>query len=90
MTIPASSIDLPTSGASVTSAAIVAASGTGTSAIPEYCLVNGRISPVDPTAPNILFRLALPTNWNSKVVMFGGGGFSGTIPNVAGNLPAGP
>jgi hypothetical protein len=88
--IPASSIGLPTSGAVVTSASVVAAAGTGPTAIGEYCLVNGKISPVDPSAPDILFRLALPTRWNSKILMFGGGGFNGTIPNVAGNVPVGP
>jgi len=86
MAIPASEIGLPTTGGTVTSATLVAASG----ALPEYCRVDGRISPVDPTAPNILFRVALPTAWNSKAVMFGGGGFNGSIPNVAGNVPAGP
>ena len=90
MTIPAASIGLPTAGAVVTAASGVAASGTGATAIPEYCLVTGKISPVDTTAPNILFKVALPTVWNSKVVMFGGGGFDGTIPNVAGNVPNGP
>jgi hypothetical protein len=90
MAIPAASIGLPTTGGSVTTAAVVAASGTGATAIPEYCLVNGSISPVDTNAPKILFRVALPTVWNSKVVMFGGGGFNGTIPAVAGNVPNGP
>ena len=88
--IPASSIALPTTGGTVTTAVVVAASGTGAAAIPEYCLVTASISPIDSAAPKILFRLALPTVWNSKVVMFGGGGFDGTIPNVAGNVPAGP
>jgi hypothetical protein len=88
--IPSSSIGLPTSGAVVTAASVVAAAGTGPTAIGEYCLVNGKISPVDPSAPDILFRLALPTRWNSKILMFGGGGFNGTIPNVAGNVPVGP
>ena len=88
--IPASSIGLPTSGGTVTSASTVAASGTGTSAVPEHCLVTGSISPFDKTAPNIQFRVALPTAWNSKVVMFGGGGFDGSIPSVTGNVPAGP
>ena len=88
--IPAASIALPTTGGTVTTAVVVAASGTGVTAIPEYCLVNASISPVDSTAPKILFRVALPTVWNSKVVMFGGGGFNGTIPNVAGNVPNGP
>ena len=90
MAIPASEIRLPTTGGSVTSATLVPASGSGAAALPEYCRVDGRISPVDPTAPNILFRVALPTAWNSKAVMFGGGGFNGSIPNVAGNVPAGP
>lgn len=90
LTIPASAIGLPTTGGSVTGATLVAASGSGASAIPEYCRVDGKIGPVDPTAPNILFRVALPTVWNSKAVMFGGGGFNGSIPNVAGNVPAGP
>ncbi|WP_151638703.1 tannase/feruloyl esterase family alpha/beta hydrolase [Noviherbaspirillum aerium] len=88
--IPAASIGLPTSGGTVTAASVVPASGTGATAIPEHCLVTASISPVDKTAPNIQFRVALPTVWNSKVVMFGGGGFDGSIPNVTGNVPAGP
>jgi len=90
LTIPAKAIGLPTAGAAVTSATVVPAAGTGAAALPEYCLVNGKISPVDTTAPDILFRVALPTDWNAKVVMFGGGGFNGSIPNVTGNVPAGP
>lgn len=90
MAIPAASIALPTTGGTVTTAVVVAASGTGAAAIPEYCLVNGSISPVDSTAPKILFQVALPTVWNSKVVMFGGGGFDGSIPAVTGNVPNGP
>lgn len=88
--IPASSIGLPTSGGVVTSAAPVAASGTGATAVPEHCLVNASISPVDKSAPNIQFRVALPVTWNSKALMFGGGGFDGSIPNVVGNVPNGP
>ncbi len=90
LSIPASAIALPTAGGTVTTAVLTAPSGTGAAAIPEYCRVTGTIAPVDPTAPNITFRVALPTEWNAKVVMFGGGGFNGSIPNVAGNVPAGP
>ena len=90
MAIPASSIALPTTGGTVTTAAVVAPSGSGVTATPEYCLVNGSISPVDSAAPKILFRVGLPTVWNTKVVMFGGGGFDGSIPSVAGNVPNGP
>ena len=88
--VPASSIGLPTTGATVSTATVVAASGTGASAVPEHCLVSGAIAPVDRTAPSIQFKLALPATWNAKVVMLGGGGFDGSIPNVTGNVPNGP
>ena len=89
MTIPASAMGLPTTGGAVISAAIVPAAGAGAALVAEYCRVNGRISPVDPAAPNILFRVALPTSWNQKALMYGGGGFDGSIPNVTGNVPSG-
>jgi hypothetical protein len=89
-TIPANAIGLPTTGAVVTATLEVAATGTGTSAIGAYCLVSGNIMPVDPTAPNIEFQLALPAVWNHKVMMFGGGGFDGSITPVTSNTPNGP
>jgi feruloyl esterase len=46
-----------------------------------YCSVKGKISPVDKRAPNIEFEVALPTLWNSKALMFGGGGYDGRIPS---------
>ncbi|WP_326537557.1 tannase/feruloyl esterase family alpha/beta hydrolase [Pseudorhodoferax sp.] len=90
MAVPAAAIGLPTSGGVVTEAKVVAAAGTGVAAVPEHCLVSGRIAPVDAAAPGILFRTALPTAWNGKAVMFGGGGFDGSIPSVTANVPAGP
>ena len=90
MTVPAGAIGLPTRGATVTSATVVAAGGTGASAIGDYCKVTADIAPVDPAAPRIRLQVDLPMAWNGKVLMFGGGGYDGTIPNVAGNVPAGP
>lgn len=90
LAIPASAIALPTTGATITSATVVAAAGAGAAAVPEHCLVSGSISPVDPAAPKILFRVALPTEWNSKALMFGGGGFDGSIPAITGNVANGP
>ncbi len=90
MAVAATEIGLPTTGASVTAATLVAAAGTGAAALPEYCAVSGSIAPVDPNAPKILFKLALPSNWNSKVLMFGGGGFDGSVPGITGNVAAGP
>ena len=89
-TVPAGSIGLPTTGATVTAAATMPASGTGAQAVGEYCLVSGAISPVDTSAPQIKFQIAMPTTWNHKIMMFGGGGYDGTIPAPTGNVPAGP
>jgi len=90
MTVPAASIGLPTTGAAVTSATLVAAAGTGTGAVGEYCKVQGEINPVDPAAPKIKFQLNLPTIWNNKALMFGGGGYNGSVATGTGNVPAGP
>jgi len=86
LTVPAPSIGLPTAGAVVTSATRVAASAS----LPEYCKVEGSIKPVDPRAPSINFELDLPSAWNQKMLMMGGGGYDGVIPYTAGNVPAGP
>ncbi|MFI9813878.1 tannase/feruloyl esterase family alpha/beta hydrolase [Saccharothrix variisporea] len=82
LAIPAAVIGLPTSGGEVTAARI-----TGE---PAHCRVDAAIHPVDPAAPDVLLRVALPARWNRKTMMFGGGGYDGTIPDVAGNVPYGP
>jgi len=90
LTVPASAIALPTRGAKVTGVKVFDAGGTAPKTFGEYCLVSGEIDPVDATAPKIKFQLALPANWNRRVMMLGGGGYDGTVPNVAGNIAAGP
>ncbi|MFT0139868.1 tannase/feruloyl esterase family alpha/beta hydrolase [Alcanivoracaceae bacterium MT1] len=89
LAIPADAMELATSGGEVTAAEVVEASGSGAAAVPEHCLVAGRIAPVDPQAPDIQFKVALPTEWNSKVLMFGGGGFNGSIPAITGDVSQG-
>ena len=81
-------IGLPTTGADITSTQLVAATAT----LGEYCRVEGAIHPVDPTAPDIRFRVNLPTTWNGKALGMGGGGYNGNIPNTTaaptlGNFP---
>ncbi len=88
--IPAATIGLPTTGGEVTEALVVAASGEGPTLVGEYCRVSAALHPVDPTAPDIDLQVALPTSWNRKALMFGGGGYNGTIPAVTGNVPFGP
>jgi Tannase and feruloyl esterase len=78
LTIPAASIGLPTNGATVVSAAFVAATDAGNSN-GEFCKVLGGIHPIDPTAPDIKFEVNLPTRWNNRMLQMGGGGFDGTL-----------
>src|SRR4051794_17456279 len=75
--VPAGAMMLPTSGAVVMSAALTPATGAGTALVAEHCKVKAAVKPVDPSAPDILFELDLPTEWNGKTLMFGGGGFDG-------------
>lgn len=89
MTAPPASIGLPTNGAVVTEATIVAANATGQKAAGEYCTVIGHINPIDPKAPPIRFQIDLPTAWNSKIMMFGGGGYDGMVRALDVNVPAG-
>lgn len=96
-TIATALIGLPTSGASVQSATLVAPSpqvvnpnGTTTLATPEYCRVLGVIAPIDPSAPSINFQVNLPTAWNQKAMQFGGGGFNGVLVTGLGAAPSAP
>lgn len=82
LSVQAKSIGLPTQGAVVISATDVAPTAAGAKG---YCMVAGRILPVDAQAPDIRFNLALPSDWNGKAVMYGGGGTNGTIPVITGN-----
>ncbi|WUR84369.1 tannase/feruloyl esterase family alpha/beta hydrolase [Streptomyces phaeochromogenes] len=89
LAIPADALGLPTSGGRVTETKIVPASGTEPGAIGEYCRVDAELFPVDPEAPNIEMRVALPTEWNGRAMMFGGGGYDGAIPSLTDNVPFG-
>ena len=84
------SIGMPTTGARVTATTLQAASGAAPVAVGEYCAVKGEIDPVDPVAPVIKFQVNLPTDWNRKAMMFGGGGYNGSVAAGTGNVPAGP
>ncbi len=98
--IPATAIALPSGAASIDSAALQAATplvvaergatpaGRVTPALPAYCRVLGRIAPLDPAAPPILFQVNLPLQWNGRSLQYGGGGFNGTLTNALGLPPA--
>lgn len=87
-TVDASGIGLPTKGATITDAKIVASIAPTPAAnwgVPEYCAISGAIAPVDPSAPNIDFQVDIPTSWNQKAFHEGGGGTNGTIPPQVSN-----
>jgi hypothetical protein len=86
--IPASVMSLPTTGGRVESTSVITRVVSGQTI--TYCQVDAAISPVDPSAPDIGLRVALPHGWNRKAMMFGGGGYNGTIPDLTANVPFGP
>jgi feruloyl esterase len=55
-----------------------------TADFPEYCAVDGTIASVDATAEPIKFSLALPSDWNKRLMHLGGGGFNGTVVQPTG------
>ena len=99
--IDAAAIGLPTRGATIDSSVIVAASPVSVApggptpssrinpATPSNCKVLGRILPVDPVAPPILFQVNLPLQWNGRTVQYGGGGFNGSLTSGLALVPAG-
>ena len=79
MTIPASAIGLPTSGADVQTA------GHGRGRRPagnpngDFCKVTGIVKPKNPSSPNLEFEVNLPASWNRRALQMGGGGYNGTL-----------
>src|SRR3954447_14758075 len=83
--IPARAISLPTRGGRVEAASLVTEVVGGETV--AYCRVDAALSPIDPSAPDIRLRIGMPVAWNRKAIMFGGGGYNGTIPNITQNVP---
>lgn len=88
MAIPAQVMSLPTTGGRVTSASVTTSVVSGRTI--RYCQAEADLYPVDPAAPAIKMRVALPDDWNHKALMVGGGGFDGTIPDLTANVLFGP
>jgi pimeloyl-ACP methyl ester carboxylesterase len=78
LSIPASAIGLPTSGASVQSASAVNASDQG-NVNGDFCKVTGSVSPQHAGSPSLQFEVNLPLAWNRRALQMGGGGYDGTL-----------
>ncbi|MFM9922350.1 tannase/feruloyl esterase family alpha/beta hydrolase [Variovorax sp. H27-G14] len=75
-----------TSGRATVSSAVLVPAVTTAPAFAEYCRVQGSIAPLAAGADPIRFQLNLPTTWNEKAVMVGGGGFNGTVVDAVAAL----
>ncbi|MEL1251146.1 tannase/feruloyl esterase family alpha/beta hydrolase [Aurantiacibacter gilvus] len=92
--VSAEEIGLPTGGAAVGRAQMLAADDGGAENDPDgevqlprphRCLVTGEIAPVDPEAPMINFAVNLPVVWNGRALQSGGGGLGGVLISAPGN-----
>ena len=84
--IPASYFTEKTNGGEVISAKLET---SATNSECQYVNVFGYIYSVDPTAPNIEWRILLPLRWNGRTVQYGGGANNGNIPKIAGSAGLG-
>ncbi len=85
LTIEPGAISLPTHGATINAATLVAADAKD-NPNGEFCQVLGAILPVDPAAPNINFEINLPSQWNNKALHYGGGGYDGALVTGLANV----
>jgi feruloyl esterase len=76
--IPASAIGLPSTGATVQTAAMVSGSEKG-NINGDFCKVIGVVKPHNTVSPNLEFEVNLPATWNGRVVQMGGGGYDGSL-----------
>ncbi|MEV8308257.1 tannase/feruloyl esterase family alpha/beta hydrolase [Streptomyces flavidovirens] len=101
MTVAATAIGLPTSGARVTLPEHAAQTPPyvdpygshmdGSHLLPTaaHCRVQGEITPVDSAAPPIRFNVNLPLQWNGRAIQSGGGGLGGAITTAPKNKSSG-
>ena len=76
--IPASAIGLPTSGAEVKTAAVVAAADPN-NANGDFCKVVGIVRPQHAGSSALEFEVNLPLSWNRRALQMGGGGYDGSL-----------
>jgi predicted esterase len=85
LSVPAASIQLPTGGAKVISAVQVAAATQPPRTVGSFCRVMAEIASANAGQP-IKMELNLPDDWNGKALMYGGGGYNGSILSTGGTI----
>ncbi len=78
-TIPSDAIGEPVSAVSLAPPRWVEAS----TELPAHAIIDGSMAPVDPKAKPIHFRIVVPASWTRRAAQLGGGGFNGSIPQLA-------
>jgi len=76
--IPASAIGLPTGGAVVQTAEMVAATAEK-NVNGDFCKVTGVIKNATASMAVFEFEVNLPNTWNGRALQFGGGGYDGSL-----------
>lgn len=78
MKIPPGQIGLASGGATLSAAAMEVAK-TPRGEEKQYCKILGKIEPLTAGAEPIQFEVNLPSAWNARSLMMGGGGFNGVL-----------
>lgn len=86
--VATSSVSLPVGGVSISATVLKAASGSGATAVGEYCQVTGQIASVNRPSPPINFQINLPSSWNNKAFHLMGGGYDGSVVSGTDGAPS--
>jgi hypothetical protein len=60
-----------------------------TTSTPEYCRVRATIAAAQASDPSILYQVNLPSRWNFKTLLHGGGGLNGVLIEATGAFRGG-
>src|ERR1700722_18973273 len=84
-TLPPGEIGLPTQGALIEDATMIATSAPGNTD-GEYCRITGAIKAVRTDTPDIRFEVNLPSRWNGRALQMGGAGYNGEVQRGTGTV----
>lgn len=83
--VPPGAIGLPTQGALIQAATVIAAAQPGNTN-GTYCRLTGAIKALRTDTPDIRFEVNVPERWNGRAVQMGGGGYGGEVQRATGTV----